>query len=484
MYGVYLYAGSELAVVVREVEIRVQRVCRLCAGRQSRPCAHHHYYYHYCYFSMVEPLHLLRALLREASYLPDATARAYFRRYIVTRFKAYQPPHRATASAALDALARQRHGGFRRRQPAIIHERARPLLRKAHKGLNLLRRANQGEMPCLQKVLFFAYGRMGRRKFALLAPLLRPDPIMDGGALPPPNAHDPAPLQKLYYSNKRYLHFFNAPTPASKTHYTISISDHFSRLRAVLRSQHRKGLSIHRELKGPVLKTPINNAWERAMPIKRARNNVRRWYAETMTRILPPLPTDEWDKMRAMMLGDQPVDLVARRAKGLVLAPDHVTADDLFASTVEQAMALSKPSRADKPAGMQRPHAITPKFMRRMYAKVLTLCCKLNYDEETKRWGVTWGEPSKSINPKLYTAPTDQHLFAGVDTNGHIPKTPKKHVLDKSTHVQPRNADGEYLRFPFYTEFLPPGHTLRKELDEWKRKRAVANAAHMRQKVT
>ncbi|EOA86281.1 hypothetical protein ACJQWK_11826 [Exserohilum turcicum] len=421
---------------------------------------------------MRQPLHLLRALLREASYLPDATARAYFRRYIVARFKAYQPQHHATASAAASAVARYRHAAFKRRPPALIHARARPLLRKAHKGLNFLRRANHGELPCLHKVLFFAYGRLGRRKYALLASLLRPDAAMDGDARP-------KPLQKLYHSTSRYLAFFDAPVPASKTHYTIAISHRFGRLRAVLRSQHQKGLAIHRELKGPAMKTPIHNIWERPMPIKRARNNVRRWYAETMTRLLPPLPNDEWDRVHAMMVGDQPIDLVKRRTRTAVLEPApaaHAHALAL-ASTVNEAMALDKPSRADRPAGMQRPHAITPKFMRRLYTKLLVLCCKLDYNDQLKQWKVTWGTPNKTIKPSLYHAPVDQDLFAGVDATGRVPKPPKKHALDKSAHVQPRNADGEYMRFPFFAEFLPTTNPLRKELDEWKRKRAAAAAA-------
>lgn len=422
------------------------------------------------------PLHLLRALLREASYLPDATARAYFRRYIVSRFKAYQPHQNATASAAIDALHRGRQQTFKRRHGAIIHSRAQPLLRKGRKALNFLRRANQGEIPCLEKVLFFAYGRLGRRKYALLADLLQPGHIMDGGAMPSSDNDAPAPLQKLYHSNKRFLQYFDAPKPASKIHYSISISDRFSRLRAVLKSQHQKGISIHRELKGPVMKTPINNVWERPMPIKRARNNVGRWYAETMTRMLPPLPNHEWDKVHAMMAGDRPINLVKPRARGLVRSPDLVTGNDLFTSTVDEAIALDKPSRADKPAGIQRPHVITPKFMQRLYTRMLTLCCKLDYNEETKRWKATWGEHNKSIKPKLYTAPTDPDLFAGVDAKGHLPKTPKKHDVDKSTHVQPRNADGEYVRFPFFAEFLPESSPLRKELDEWKRKRAAAVA--------
>jgi hypothetical protein len=434
--------------------------------------------------SSLQPVHLLRALLREASYLPDATARSYFRRYIVNRYKAYQPKQNATASFDIQAVDKYRHRSFKRRQIAIINERTRPLLRKGQKGLNFLRRANQGEIPCLQKVLFFTYGRMGRRKYALLEDILKPDSITDGGALAATDEVGPAPLQKLYYSNKRYLQYFDAPKVATKTHYTINISNRYSRLRAVLRTQHQKGISIHRELKSPALKTPINNMWERPMPIKRARNNVRRWYAETMTRMLPPLPTEEWDNIRAMMVGDRKIGLVKRRGPGSVLNADSVTEDKLFASTVEEAIALDKPSRADKPAGMQRPHAITPKFMQRIYTKLLMLCCKVEWDDEQRRWKAIWGEPMKTIKPSLYNAPTDEILFAGVDATGKMPKTPKKHALDRSLHIQPRNSEGEYMRFPFFAEYLPESNPTRKELEEWKRKRAVAAARAEKQKAS
>ncbi|CAO2653799.1 Nn.00g032100.m01.CDS01 [Neocucurbitaria sp. VM-36] len=425
--------------------------------------------------SSLKSLHLLRALLREASYLPDATARAYFRQYIVNRYKAYQPKQNATASFDVQAVDKFRHRSFKRRQVAIINERTRPLLRKGQKGLNFLRRANQGEIPCLQKVLFFAYGRLGRRKYTLLDSLLKPDPIMQDHVGPLPGDEGPAPLQKLYYSNKRYLQYFDAPKPTSKTHHTINISDRFSRLRAVIKSQYQKGISIRRELKSPAFVTSINNAWERPMPIKRARNNARRWYADTLTTLLPPLPNEEWDHLHAIIMREKHVDFAKRRKPGRMLNPESKNDDERFTTTAEEGLALHTPSRADKPAGMQRPHTINVKFMRRLYTKLLMLCCKLDYDHEHKRWKATWGAPMKAINPKIFTAPTDESLFAGVDAKGRIPRTPKKHDnVETGPAMQPRNAKGEYVRFPFFASYLPKTHPMRKELDRWKKKRAAA----------
>jgi hypothetical protein len=218
------------------------------------------------------------------------------------------------------------------------------------------------------------------------------------------------------------------------------------------------------------------------MPIKRARNNVRRWYAETMTRMLPPLPNGEWDNIHAMAVGERRIGLVRRRGRGLDASPEPVAADEL--SAVEEAIALNKPSRADKPAGMQRPHSITPKFMRRLYTRILMLCCKVEYDHGHKRWKAIWGEPRKSIKPGVYRAPTDESLFAGVDATGQVPKALKKHAVDKSTHIQPRNEEGDYVRFPFFTEYLPEGHPLLRELNEWKRKREAAAARAQKRKVS
>lgn len=428
-----------------------------------------------CSASRLRSVHLLRALLREASYLPDATARDYFRRYIVSRFKAYQPKQNATASFDVQAVEKYRHRSFKRRQLGIIQERTRPLLRKGQKGLNFLRRANQGEIPCLQKVLYFTYGRLGRRKYALLENLLKPDPIMEDDAdIAQPDPRSPAPLQALYYSTKRYLHFFDAPKETSKTHYTISISRRYSRLRQVVVSQSQKGISLNGDIKKPALVTPIKNIWERPMPIKRARNNVRRWYAETMTRLLPPLPSEEWDNLHAMMVGEKHVSLTRPRTRAVELYPVIRHEDENFADIMAAGLALDKPSRADKPAGVQRPHKITVKFMRRLYVKLLILCCKLEYDHDQKRWKAIWGEPMKSISPKLYGAPTDASLFAGVDATGRLPKPPPKPDAAKISTLQPSQPKLDTQRIPFWTEHLPLSHPLQKELAVFKRQRAAA----------
>ncbi|EAT86870.1 hypothetical protein SNOG_05806 [Parastagonospora nodorum SN15] len=388
--------------------------------------------------SQAKSIHLLRALLREATYLPDAVARQYFARYILNRFRAYQPSENATASMDIEAVGKYRHRSFKRRQLSIIAERTTKVQKKAQKGLHYLRRANQGEIPCLQKVLFFAYGRIGRRKYALLGDVLKPDPITDGGRMvKPSDLLERTPLQKMYYSNKKYLQYLDAPKEAN-------------------------GIR------------PCTTFGCVPMPIVRARNNVRRWYAETMTRFLPPLPTEEWDKMQAMVEGSERVSLVKRRVPVRPL-PEATDYDDSL-HAVLQGMSLSKLSKSDRPNGIWRPHNITPKFMRRLYSRILQLCCKVEYSAERKQWVAVWGQPIHAIRPEVYEAATDPSLFSGVDAKGRLPPAPKAHVLkaEPGLDIQPRNEKGEYIRFPFFTEQLPEDNPMRMQLEAWKKQRLAA----------
>ncbi|KAF2787837.1 hypothetical protein K505DRAFT_353586 [Melanomma pulvis-pyrius CBS 109.77] len=373
--------------------------------------------------SNLKSIHLLRALLREASYIPDASARQYLGRYIVSRFRAYQPSQNATASIDVQALEQHRHRAFKRRHASIIIERTRSTQRQAQKGLNYLRRANQGELPCLRKILLLAYGRMGRRKYELLGDLLRPEiPVHDRNNAA--SADTPAPLHQLYYSDKRFLSFFDAPKKKSATELTIEISDRHPRLKTVVKSQVQAGIAIGRDIKRPHLLTPIRNVWERPMPIKRARNNVKRWYAETMTRLLPPLPNDEWDRLHALTTGEKWIEFAKPRTRAIELQSEPRNEDAQWRAFIHQALALDKPSKADRQWGNQRPHNITTRFMRRLYAKILALSCKLEWNEDRSKWYAVWG--NKPTKLQIYSAAVDGALFAGVDAKGQLLQRPPR----------------------------------------------------------
>jgi hypothetical protein len=124
---------------------------------------------------------------------------------------------------------------------------------------------NLGKLPCdLSKA-----EHLGRRKYALLSDLLKPDPAWPEG---------PAPLQQLYRSDLKYLQYFEAPQVPNGS----SIIQQYPLPRAVITSQCRGEVSLlRRAMKQPFLKTSVLNAWGQPMPIKRTVNNVRRWYDDT-----------------------------------------------------------------------------------------------------------------------------------------------------------------------------------------------------------
>ncbi|KAF1968082.1 hypothetical protein BU23DRAFT_269498 [Bimuria novae-zelandiae CBS 107.79] len=472
------WGGEAVAIALVERRGKARLSCASCSaliGRVTRftititlqPGAAHHPFLMQVQLppqtvSSLKSVHLLRALLREASYLPDANARQYFRRYIVNRFRAYQPAQNASSSLHAKAVEKHRHRFGKRRHISVIEQRTQLMQRKARKGLNYLRLANLGHYRCLRKILYFTYGRIGTRKYVLLDHLLRPDD--------PTAVQEPSPLQKLYYSNERFLSFFDAPKKSKSDSYSIHISDRYSRLRTAIKAQHHKEVALNRELKRSYLLTPINNIWERPMPIKRARNNVRRWYAETMTRLLPPLPTEEFEFVKAMAEGTKRPSFVKRRSPAIELRPvEEVPEVEQFTKLVQDALALEKPSRFDARADTLRPNR---RLMRRLYTDLLGFCSKLEWNESFKKWESVWGNRLQGINSQVSSEAAD--LFAGVDASGKVPQqqselhdvAAQKHNADLKARLKDyqksKPKKERHTTLPFYTEFLPPDHPIRK----------------------
>lgn len=438
--------------------------------------------------SNLRSLHLLRALLREASYLPDANARQHFRRYIVNRFRAYQPSQNASSSILAKAVEKKKQGFGKRRHVSIIYPRTRSMQLVGKKGLNYLRRANNGEYLCLKKILYLTYGRMGKRKYALLENLLQPDE--------PTETAEASPLHELYYSGDRFLSFFNAPKKANPTSYNIEVSDRYRRLATAIKAQVQNEIALGRAIKRPYLLTPINNIWERSMPVKRARNNVRRWYAETMTRLLPPLPPAEFDHLQAMANGTEKISLVKRRSPAIELHPpaaEEQSESGRLAKLVQNALVLEKPSKVDK---YNRPRQINARFMRRMYAAVLVYCSKLEWNEQYKKWESIWGSGLRGINPDFNSEAHHGDLFAGVDAKGGLLKQGQAGLGQSSLDAKEKQEERQFLKdsladylkatgrkekyqaVPFYVDFLPPDHPIRVAADKLlAKKRRVQSAS-------
>ena len=117
--------------------------------------------------SSVYVLSLYRALLREASYLPDETARKFFHNYVVKEFRAHRAPK----------YLRGLHTGDSRQIRALGTTRVTKHIAEARKGLKLLVDANHGSPTHLRKIFDMSYGRRGKRRYELMKDLMPKNPV-------------------------------------------------------------------------------------------------------------------------------------------------------------------------------------------------------------------------------------------------------------------------------------------------------------------
>ncbi|KAF2502259.1 hypothetical protein BU16DRAFT_521023 [Lophium mytilinum] len=393
----------------------------------------------------LSPTQLCRALLREASYLPDQTAREYFHRFILWRFRSYQPIDKASRPfREINEKPKQRL------LAANIDLRASEKLRKGRQALSLLRQANNGEHRPLRKVLLAAYGRTGRRRHELIQPLLQPaipessDAL--GAILKETPANNKKPLQELYHDDSRVLSFFDAPRGKSGDKAQIRISKEYPQLEAVIQAngQYRPRSNPRHALRSVSLIAPTTNSWGRPMPVKRAKNMVRNWYKYAMERMLPPLPEQEWDRLHGLALGDIKWEPVSLRSIGTVRPegantdlsseiPLHLLEQSGPASDLDQAKnrllhSLYPPkSTATDARDYTSRNRITPRFMQRLYHGIAQLCCKLVWESSLNRWTVVWGSvAAKERLRRVWTDPVEADLlFSGVDERGRLPMPPR-----------------------------------------------------------
>ena len=325
-----------------------------------------------------EVLCLYRSLLRECTYLPDPNARSYLRQQVVARFREYCP--------RWDAPKPTRE---RRKTPQLVEGRQTVVIKTARKALRTLRRANQGYLKHLEKVLALTYGRTGRRRHELLVPTKTPDI--------PPNHTAVELLSQQSLHDKR-------------------LSDLPPQLHALLHSQMKQRSSNlpSTRIKESRPQIPETNAWGRPMPKSRIKNIERRWYAKTIDRIMAPLPEKEWNFLENYALGRTKWEGPVRRRKSSGEerykggGPD-VPANDDGGSYL--------PTRIRRELGC--PHILTQRTMRRLWQNIFVQCPMMQWDISKSRWSVKWGNigRSKEIVFEQQKSP-DTSLFAGVDETG------------------------------------------------------------------
>jgi hypothetical protein len=305
---------------------------------------------------------LLRATLRECTYLPDPIARNYMRDHVISRYRAGSSRSKAGPQAA----------------------------HTARNAFSILRRANEGYSRPLEKVLSLSYGRTGRRRHELLGEMLKPQ-------IP----NNTAALQELISQPVKFHDGWEPPAIVKSL-----AASHMQN--AVVTATRRRPLIKH--LAPPI---PKENSWGKPLAECRKMNVRRKWYNATLSSILPPLPEKDLQMLDGLISGTVQWAPVKRR---------KVISETKIKSESELFQLLAKgPEKGNTFAEYAngRPHIITFRFMRRHWRRLSSLVPRQYWNPITERWRFVWDTPKEvprlsadldgSVDSAAFFQPTGKH---------------------------------------------------------------------------
>ncbi|KAK6586733.1 hypothetical protein PZA11_000023 [Diplocarpon coronariae] len=224
-------------------------------------------------------------------------------------------------------------------------------------------------------------------------------------------------------------------------------------------------------------KIPEETLWGRPMALKMQESMVKKWWASTLERLLPPIPRNEWERLRDLAMGAMPLEEPPRRRipafsqspaldketaktmttqqilnyfrmparvptpdidrvrfeldQGLVISPD-ATIKEIQSSRQKLRDRVLKslgkgrehkfedavaPVKLDGTEALAENKKISPRSMRRVYAAIWSLTPTMAYDQVTKTWNIKWGGPKSQANAGVITKPSprDMELFEGIE---------------------------------------------------------------------
>lgn len=316
--------------------------------------------------------HVLRAILRECTYFPDRFAAEWIRQHALSSYRTYET-----------RIWKNRN------DPAFI-KRLEIVRRKSRQAMYQLQRANEGDRRMLVKAISMAYGRIGKRRRQLMAPLLpveQREQYLKGSegseeGLDQPHTETPATgadAQKgtgLHQKPSK-----GRPSGTVKDQVKEAVDNLPRPLCALVQSQTAASppTVARRNLRRLGTEIPELNSWHKPMPQVRIKNKLKQWYANVLSTVQPPLPDAEWRSLRDLALRQKEVKLPIRRRKQLATPP----------SMLEMVV-----MRGKLPAELFRKdhaHKITPRYMQRIWATVFSQCPLMEYDSQAEKWNFTWG---------------------------------------------------------------------------------------------
>lgn len=343
--------------------------------------------------------HVYRALLRAASYLPDSSARQYIHGDVVHRFRdiSHKLSLRAAKGLPTEALISRYHGSAH--------------IASLRRKVNQVERACHGSTPDLKKVLLSTYGRVGKRRRELMDQILLPD-------------EDQQPQDDTQLSKIIEGFITDLPQRFPKD----------SKFHVLLKSQAKcAAVPLRDKDLRPMI--PAENIWGRPTPLKLVANLKKKWWANTLALVSPPVPESEWDRLRDLATGAIPIeDPPVRRTppKGFTslkeeendlrlleyfTVPIAKQKKDLTDVTVDEAGVFCWKSSRPVLKLDRNVNKFDQRTMRRLYADIWSMTPTLSQDTSTKKWTTHWGRGISAATSGRVTAASlaDLELFEGLD---------------------------------------------------------------------
>lgn len=252
------------------------------------------------------------------------------------------------------------------RKPVELKRQVK-LLHRGRKWLSMLRRANEGYLKPLEKVLMLTYGRTGKRRRELMQELMAPEPPQTSEEIVKVSAP------------KLYLKGWKPPVKVD--------------LLMKSQSQQRKWLDRFQGKVKTDSKIPSENIWGKPLPTSRLRNATHKWYVKQVDQLFPPLPAIEQKELQMLATGEKDwCGPVKRRTQTQANSDEKHTAptENTLLEGPEKGQSFSKYING-------RPHYITPRIMRRLWAVVFKHVPVLEQRPYTSKWSIQWGDPDKPI---------------------------------------------------------------------------------------
>jgi len=350
------------------------------------------------------PTHLYRSLLREASYLPLPQCRTFIKSYITTSFRRYIPKYDKPTTRTGNPISFSR-------QIAQLH--------RGRKFLTSLKRANEGYIIHVEKILRMTYGRIGPRKFTLLDTFTKPATSSDELAHPPDSP-------TATTTNTTTTSTTTTSTPAAarreaKWQREIERWTIPPRLEALLKSQTIQQTHFDRigRRTPPVrlrFHPPETNIWGKPLPRCRYKNLKHKWYNHNVRLALPPLAVKEYNDLYDLVSGKTEIrNLPTRRPPARRSQADQEQEEaDKQSSLILQG---PKPGIRMKEYRYGRPHNITPRLLRHLLSRSVLKQTPLvkTTDPEKSRASLTfrWDDAQSSNRlgmGKLNTAVNKQQM--------------------------------------------------------------------------